>query len=141
MGGEPVSACQLFAGSCNRNGYGQLRHEGRTVYAHRLAFERARGAIPDGMCVCHKCDVRACINPEHLFLGTKGENNKDRDDKGRGNRGARNGAAKLNEEQVIAIRAAEGSYESIGRSFGISRHHASLIKRRIRWAHVEGEPS
>ncbi len=64
-------------------GYGTLRVDGKTKYAHIHAYEQAHGPIRKGLVVMHKCDVRACVNPEHLELGTHGDNARDRADKHR----------------------------------------------------------
>jgi len=66
------------------SGHGQIHYKGKTVLAHRLSWELANGPIPEGLCVLHDCDNPPCINPEHLFLGTRVDNNLDRDSKGRG---------------------------------------------------------
>lgn len=71
---EPMSGCWLWAGSVNQGGYGQLRVAGRLVLAHRLSFERHRGAIPRGLVIDHKCRNTACINPHHMEAVTQGEN-------------------------------------------------------------------
>jgi hypothetical protein len=64
-----ASPCHIFSGSIMTSGYGQVRHEGRVMVAHRAAWEIANGPIPDGRTVIHLCRRRACINPEHLKLG------------------------------------------------------------------------
>lgn len=75
--------CLLWTGSVKDNGYGQTCWHRRTVTAHRVAWQMIHGPIPDGLCVMHTCDVRACVNPAHLRLGTFGDNNRDTVAKGR----------------------------------------------------------
>lgn len=80
---EPNSGCLLWIGSTNRKGYGQFNTGYTTAAAHRIAYERAFGPIPEGLCVCHRCDTPACVNPDHFFVGTIEDNNKDMARKGR----------------------------------------------------------
>ena len=78
----PFSGCWLWTGPSS-DGYGDFRIGGKRILAHRLSYELHIGPIPDGMFVCHKCDVRCCINPAHLFAGTSGDNALDMYAKGR----------------------------------------------------------
>jgi hypothetical protein len=84
---EPNSGCWLWEGATNGTGHGRIgwRRGGVSyfAYVHRLAWEQANGPVPDGISVLHRCDVRACCNPEHLFLGTQQDNVRDMHAKGR----------------------------------------------------------
>jgi hypothetical protein len=87
-----VTGCWLWTGKLDARGYGQMQIAGadqarlalgRTQLAHRVSWLVYRGAIPAGMCVLHACDVPACVNPDHLWLGTLSDNNRDCLSKGR----------------------------------------------------------
>ncbi len=80
---EPNSGCLLWLGAPVRDGYGQLSVNGRLIRAHRLAWEVAHGPVHPNLCVLHSCDTPACINPAHLFVGTRLDNARDRKAKGR----------------------------------------------------------
>lgn len=81
---DPVTGCHLWMGWRELHGYGRMWVDGRTKTAHRVAWELANGPIPEGKIVMHTCDNRRCCNPEHLKLGTHGDNLRDRLDKRRG---------------------------------------------------------
>lgn len=88
----------------HRKGYGRIQMNGKKHFAHRASWRAFHGEIPDGLFVLHKCDVRCCVNPEHLFLGTNSDNMLDAYAKGRIDRsGERNINAKLTVQDVLDI--------------------------------------
>ena len=80
---EPNTGCYLWTGADCPKGYGKTNVYGKTQNAHRVVWELANGPIPKGMYVCHRCDTPACVNPEHLFIGSPSDNQRDRVRKGR----------------------------------------------------------
>jgi len=98
--------CWAWTGSLNGKGYGQIatKRGSRPLLSHRLSWEIHFGPISNGMCVCHKCDNPSCVRPDHLFLGTITDNDKDRDEKGRTEKGDRHHNATLTAALVIECR-------------------------------------
>lgn len=141
-----TETCWLWTAFVLESGYGCFAPTTDTkARAHRVAWELTNGPILDGLCVLHKCDVRACVNPAHLFLGTRTDNARDRDLKGRLVKrrppiGELNPKAKLDEESVLYIREryAQGgiSQESLGRQFGVTQVQISSVLRRESWANL-----
>lgn len=110
-------------------------------YAHRIAYLLSGNDIPVGMHVLHSCDNRWCCNPSHLRAGTNNDNVQDRVSRGRegDRRGAKNGRAKLSEDEVIAILSALASGENqaaIAERFGVAQSQVSNIKCGKQWAHI-----
>lgn len=134
-------ACWLWTGYVNTSGYGSLTVKGTPVGAHRLSFMLFKGEVPDGKVVCHTCDVRTCVNPEHLWLGSNRENLDDMLAKGRQSRvpGEQNGMSKLTEDQVRAIRQEHidgATKASLCRKYEVSSSTMDRLIKRQSWAHI-----
>lgn len=98
-------SCWFFAGRLDRDGYGKLHCPyTKKDRAHQISYFLFKGTIPEGKCVCHSCDIRNCVNPEHLFLATNRENTADRHRKGRDARGIKNWNTKLSMKLARHIR-------------------------------------
>lgn len=77
------SGCWIWEKGCNSQGYGALYVNKKMNLAHRISYEIFIGLIPDGLLVCHKCDIKVCVNPNHLFIGTQKDNMQDHVKKGK----------------------------------------------------------
>ena len=133
--------CLLWTGSVGRRGYGQIRVGATMVRTHRLAWTLAKGVIPADLLVLHRCDVRTCINPAHLFLGTSADNSADMVAKGRSGAGENHSKAKLTRESVLAIATRLSAGEtcaSIAREFGVGPTTVINIKTGYRWSRLTG---
>jgi len=83
---DPASGCHIWHGAVNDAGYGTLGLSGHSHRAHRLAWSERHGPIPPGMDICHRCDERRCVNPDHLFVDSHASNMADRGRKDRARR-------------------------------------------------------
>ena len=136
---EPNSGCWLWVGYYYGNGYGGFNTgKGCHTHAHRYSWRLHKGEIPDGMIVCHHCDNRSCVNPDHLFVGTYSDNANDMFAKGRNNtpRGERHAKAKLTEQDVYNIRADTRTLVEIGKQYGFDKSYVWKIKNRWHWKHL-----
>lgn len=141
---EKGDACWLWVGKARISGYGAIQRGGRADgvgLSHRVSWELTNGPIPDGLYVCHRCDVRLCVRPDHLFLGTQQDNLSDAKAKGRMGkgpaypRGMAHPNTRITDEQVAEMRrrAATGErHRDIAADFGVDRSYIGLIQRGFR---------
>lgn len=139
-----VGDCWEWRGDLDDKGYGRLVVRGVSIRAHRYSYALHHGDIPAGAYICHHCDNRRCVNPDHLYAGTPATNTADMIRRGRHNTGERprgeaNGAAHATAETVASIRAehaAGATQASLAAKFGISRTQVHRIVHRKHWQHV-----
>lgn len=129
--------CLIWMGPVSkRTGYGHMVIKAQAKMPHRVAWEVANGPIPAGMMVLHRCDVRTCINPEHLFLGTHKDNMRDMAAKRRAAAGDQNGSTKLTPQQVCEIRGSLLSQAQLAKDYGVSGGTISNIKTMKNWRNI-----
>ena len=128
-----VGDCWEWQGCVGTNGYGRIRWKRPRVteqLAHRVSYIAFRGEVPDGAMVCHTCDNRLCVNPEHLFLGSASDNMRDMTRKGRG------ATSVLTVEAVERIRERYSQGErqvDLAEVFGVSQGTISRVVRGRTW--------
>ena len=152
---NPSTGCTEWTSAKTSFGYGRVScgREFNNMRAHRLSWAIVNGPIPEDMCICHSCDNPSCINPDHLFLGTKLDNTADMVSKGRhftpfkeinrvkenpelAARGEANGNSILTEDIVRQIRSFPGGLDETAEKFGIGRTTAWRVKTYRSWKHV-----
>lgn len=135
---EPNSGCWLWLGSLTGSGYARFSVNTCKMQASRYSWELAFGEIPKGLLVCHKCDNRICVNPEHLFVGTQSDNLRDMVNKGRDNPrfGEGSPCSRFTETNIITIRADQRPLDVIGRSYGVDKSYIWKIKKGWFWKHL-----
>lgn len=133
--------CWPWTGALDPKGYGRFGlPDGRTVFAHRFAWELTNGPMPGHLNACHSCDNPPCARPDHVFPGTQADNITDMAAKGRHLYGERNARAKLTEEQVREILGADfarrGTMAALARQFGVNEATIRDIRDRRNWRHI-----
>ncbi len=138
-----TDSCWLWTGATWKNGYGvigQGRARSGNYSAHRASYVIAHGSIPLGLFVCHTCDVRLCVNPAHLFLGTCAENRQDSVNKGRSIYGGKSYRAVLNDCDVRNIRVEykKGgvTHKALSAFFGVAEGTIQKILEGKSWRHL-----
>lgn len=124
---EPNSGCSLWLGTLSSTGYPHIKVKGQTRRVNRLVWESRNGPIPEGLHVLHRCDNPACVNLDHLRIGTHQDNMNDKVAKGRqpfGDICSR----KLTEAQVAKIKTDRRPQNIIAAAYGVSKPYISRIK-------------
>ncbi len=137
-----TDACWLWQGSTNVWGYGKIKLAGKTLSTHRASYGVFVGEVPENTNVLHRCDVRNCIRPDHLFIGTTQDNVRDKVAKERQPRGVTHGCHVLSESEVAEIRRLRKQgklLREIADIFGISKSLVSQIANLQVWTHLERE--
>lgn len=127
------SGCWLWTGTCTQKGYGRFWFEGGKVGAHRVAYQLFAGPLPVGSHVLHKCDVKNCVNPEHLEIGTNAQNHADAAERGLHQK-------KLTELQVLCIKMrhslGRASQRELARRYRVSQTMIHYIVTGKWWSWV-----
>lgn len=136
---ENVNLNMMWVGRIDKDGYGRLFNGQKKIGAHRFSYELHNGKIPKGMCVLHSCDNPACVNPEHLHLGTNYENIQERVKRNRSAQGEKVNTSKLTSKDVIEIRNKHKnglSIRDLMDEYGVKRTAISYIIHKINWKHI-----
>ncbi len=143
-----TDSCWLWTRCVNESGYGVFCNSGKTILAHRYSYQICKGDIPEGLLICHTCDVRECVNPQHLYAGTHIQNMKDMVDRGRQggnkkgnkgqNKGEKCGAAKLKDSDIQNIRDLYNDFTclEISRKYNVCSETIRSIISKKTWAHI-----
>lgn len=131
--------CWVWTHGLDNNGYGKITYKSATTRAHRISYELYIAEIPSGLHVLHRCDNPACVNPDHLFIGTHADNMRDKTKKGRAigaHPGESHHKAKLTVEKVLKIRGDARNPTQMACEYNVDRKTICAVLSRKSWASV-----
>lgn len=132
------TGCWMWTGGVESKGYGRIHINGKRVKGHQAAWILFRGPIPEGMCICHKCDTPGCVNPDHLFLGTMADNMRDKVKKGRQSSRGYNNHQEFLDVCFAELGMAKGGMtakeiaQKVDRPVGTVRWHMTIARKELR---------
>lgn len=135
------TGCHEWIGTIQSNGYGRFSFLGKSIYAHRFSALLKFGILINNKDICHICDNRRCVNPEHLFIGTRKENMEDCKKKGRQAKGEKL-SKKLTDKKVKEIKILISEKQNIleiSKKYGVSKTAISQIKLNKSWRHIDAK--
>ena len=145
---KKTKTCWLWIGCLNKSGYGNTRYQGKAYRAHRLSYLLTYGSIPDGKMICHKCNVRNCVRPSHLYAGDHSTNTLDMIRAGTWKikrfvaYGQDHPISKLRNTEVKKIvrlyRIRKWSHRTLAARFGVARRTIARIVQGECWSHLTG---
>ncbi len=135
---EPNSGCWLWTGATLNDRYGYVYYKGKMNTTHRVSWSLVNGPIPPGKLVCHKCDVKLCVNPDHLYAGTHRNNMRDKVVREKQLRGETHPGAKLTDEEAQTIKNDKASKGvDLARKYGVGSATISEIRNGRHWTHLK----
>ena len=137
-----TETCWLWKGHVDADDYGRINWFGKRILTHRLSWKIHNGAIPQGLCVLHRCDTPRCVRPDHLFIGTNVENTADKTRKGRAAKGLGHGLHKLTQENVQEIRKLKSEgwrSKDLTKRYGVTRAaiYSVIMGKTWKWLGAE----
>ncbi len=134
----PETGCWIWMKSLNNGGYGHTTF-GRenSLLAHRASYEQKYGKIPNGIFALHSCDIKSCVNPDHIFLGTQQDNMTDKVNKNRQANGEKHGRSKLTKEQAIEAKFSNEKASVLANRFNCSAVMIRQIRSGLYWKHLK----
>ena len=133
---EPMSGCWLWGAAADEHGYGRITIDGKTKLSHRVSYSLFCSEINDDDCILHKCDTPACVNPDHLWVGSRKDNYNDMCNKDRNVYGERCVNGKLSEKDALYIRNSKEKGTLLAKRFEVSNALISTIRNGHRWKHL-----